>query len=140
MGTIVNITRGYLKKTSKTLNKMDIELNEVGDQNEPAEETNDVEEDTDFGWVSRGDDLLVDNPSERPIIGGDPLDLGNIPNVSKNIGGMRRVFTRDRRDFLRDVLKVSLNEATDQTPQYCFTTSSLLMTKELVKTEQNLSV
>ena len=87
-----------------------IELGEIGDCNEPAEEDNvDEEEETNLG----GDDLLFDNNDLNksiPVPSGFNPDIGKAPNIKRDVGIMRRVFTRDRKAFLRDALYINLKK------------------------------
>ena len=86
-----------------------IELNEIGDRNEPAEDEVE-EEETDLGGT---DDLEWDNTQDDPnqsisVPQGFNPDLGEAPEAPS--GSMKRVFTRDRKIFLKNALNVSMNK------------------------------
>ena len=82
------------------------DITQIDDDDEAGEEETNL---NDLEW-----DNTQDNPNQSILVpqGFNP-DLGEAPeapNVRKNVGAMRRVFTRDRKIFLQNALKVSLNK------------------------------
>ena len=93
-----------------------IELGEIGErENDIEEETNQVEE-TNIDENQENDDLLLgDNELNKsiPVPSGFNPDVVNretFRNARQNDGVLRRVFTRDRRNFLRDALDINLKK------------------------------
>ena len=93
-----------------------IELGEIGErENDFEEETNQVEE-TNIDENQENDDLLLgDNELNKsiPVPSGFNPDVVNretFKNTRQNDGVLRRVFTRDRKSFLRDALDININK------------------------------
>ena len=90
---------------------MDIEPNELGERNEPVEETNEVEEEeADLGEPSgEGDNLL--NKSIQVPQDFNP-ELGEAPDAptGREVGTVKRLFTMEKKAFIREALKVNINK------------------------------
>ena len=109
-----------IDNTEGTAGTEEIELEEItqveDDDEDEVEETN-LDDNEDLEWDPTDDtqDESISVPQ-----GFNP-DLGDIPEAPR---GLKRVFTRDRKIFLKNALNVSLNMGDGQTLLYYLTTSS----------------
>ena len=85
-----------------------IEMKNLDNEEENAEEEEREEEETDIGGTEEpeGTDELLQNKSISVPQGFNP-DLGGVPERPR---GLKRIFTSDRKIFLKNALKVSLNK------------------------------